>query len=116
VILDDPTGAFFVAAFELSCNRGAPSYNLGYAYGRFALANHIGVYHVSYWSEGECNIVFTFETESVHVEQIGLDFDCGFGHGVYADGDYSLVDDRPPVLGCMYPENPCTPTPVLFDD
>ena len=37
----------------------------------------------------------------ITLTQLGMDFDCGFGHAVYADGIYKLVDPKPPILGCL---------------
>ena len=59
----------------------------------------------SYSSEDfDCELLFVFIESSVEVSQEGT---CGFGHAVYADGDYQLVDDNIPILGCLSLYNPC---------
>jgi hypothetical protein len=101
--LEPPTEAFDQISFELVCSRGTPSYNSGYAFSKIHMADSIAVHSPN----DACSIVFEFQDNLIKVTQIGLDSDCGFGHGVYASGIYSLIDDSPPVLGCMRLDNPC---------
>lgn len=98
--------------FELFCNRGPPSYNMGYASDTILFENHVS--NMAVWSSpyGECHIVFNFSIIGVSVSQIGQA--CGFGGGVYADGEYQLKDPTPPELGCLHPNttvNPCVADP-----
>ncbi len=95
--------------FELNCNRGAPSYNMGYQRGAMAEENNIAVFtHYDKPSGETCNLVFQFSPDKVEVTQIGTDYACSFGHGVYAQGIYERVDSRLPQLGCLEPpESPC---------
>jgi hypothetical protein len=98
--------------FDLFCIRGALSYNSGYGIGKILIRNNVAVYSPRFFSGDVCNIVFQFEEDKVTVTQFGSDFDCGFGHAVYADGVYELVDIKPPQLGCLHGENSCqTPLP-----
>jgi hypothetical protein len=98
-----------VIGFELFCIRGAPSYNSGSALGRLLSGHNMAVFSPNQ----KCSIVLIFKPNSIDVTQIGMDFDCGFGHTVYADGIYQLIDDRPPVIGCMRGDNPCNlPVPI----
>jgi hypothetical protein len=103
IVMEPRDEPFDKISFELFCIRGAPSYNSGYAMELIYLSNNIAVYTPS----DKCNIVFQFYPASVYVTQIGLDFDCGFGHAVYADGSYSLLSRTIPRLGCMRLDNPC---------
>ena len=94
--------------FELYCNRGAPSFNSGVADGIILVSGDTAVYNTCYEIYGPCSIVFRFSENAVEVTQIGGAFDCGFGHAVYADGVYELVDHNVPELECEKREsNPC---------
>ena len=93
--------------FELSCNRGAPSYNMGYATDTILFESYSS--KMAVWSSpyGDCHLVFEFSTIDLVVSQIGYAADCGFGGTVYASGKYQLEDSTVPQLGCMEPSNPC---------
>lgn len=95
--------------FELSCNRGAPSFNSGHAKDSIPLEGNKAVYSVSYFRGKECEIKFEFQDASVNVTQMGDSSECGFGLNVYAGGTYHLTDKTNPVPGCMPAR--CTPTP-----
>lgn len=96
--------AFDTLNFELFCIRGAPSYNSGIARGNLLFGHDIAVYNSPI---GKCNIVLQFHEKSIEVTQIGLDYECGFGATIYADGTYYLIDDTPPIIGCMNLINSC---------
>ena len=68
--------------FNLELNRGSPSYNSGIASGEFTLNRHLGIYQT--YESPKCVLIFAFVEESVQIEQLGSDFDCGFGFGVVA--------------------------------
>ncbi len=89
--------------FELFCILGEPSYNSGGALAKLLFAHNMAVYA----PDRSCNIVLEFRNDEIEVTQIGSDFDCGFGHAVYADGIYKLIDNKPPIIGCMRQDNPC---------
>ncbi len=101
---------------ELFCLRGPPSYNSGYAEPqKILISNNIAVYSVpeeyfhvvEEFTDAPCHFVFQFDKNTVTVTQLGEDFSCGFGHAVYADGVYKLIDSKPPVLGCLSIWIPC---------
>jgi len=83
--------------FSLECNRGAPSYNSGFARGTVDVMDGIASYHVTEFN-GPCEIRFDFKTNSVVVSQKGDDFACGFGHGVDCSGTYRLKNHRTPKI------------------
>jgi hypothetical protein len=90
--------------FELFCTVGAPSYNMGYVIATILETDNIAVYsHYSELANESCNIVFTFLPDGVNVSQLGEDFTCGFGHGVYANGTYLRMSRDIPKLGCLNP-------------
>lgn len=96
--------------FELYCTRGAPSYNMGYASDTILFESYVenmGVWASPY---GDCHLVFEFSNTKVIVSQIGYAGECGFGGGIYANGEYYLEDSTFPEIGCMNPNsasNPC---------
>ncbi|MFN8381701.1 MAG: hypothetical protein U0V02_07165 [Anaerolineales bacterium] len=100
---------------ELFCLRGPPSYSSGGLIQKVLLSNNLAVYsasekyfdYIEDYTSAPCHIVFQFEKDIIEVTQLGLDFDCGFGHGVYADGVYKLIDPKPPVIGCLSIWNEC---------
>ncbi len=86
---------FQPADFHLSCCRGGPSYNTGEMSGRMLISEGMGAYsYVDEVSprEGPCYLVFQFEGDTVEVTQLGMDFHCGFGFGVYAFGVYTRTN------------------------
>ena len=68
--------------FNLELNRGSPSYNSGTASGEFTLNHHLGVYRTH--DLPECTLIFAFIGNTVEIQQLGSDSDCGFGFGVMA--------------------------------
>jgi hypothetical protein len=114
VNFEPPVKPFREISFEIACIRGAPSYNSGWAMAKILLSDDIAVYsRPSSVSDSMCNIVFQFGDNRVKVTQLGMDYDCGFGHAVYVDGLYTLVDAKPPSLGCLGVlelDNPCLTT------
>jgi hypothetical protein len=89
--------------FEVFCIRGAPSYDAGWTNAQLLYGHDMAVYAPS----PDCNIVLQFHDNQIDVTQIGLDYKCGFGATVYTDGIYKLIDDKPPVIGCMNEINSC---------
>ena len=77
--------------FWLSLSKGWPSYNMGEVDGFISVVNNKATFsEKNEYSEGDCKIVFTFSNGSVKIEQMSTDSECGFGMGVYADGDYKV--------------------------
>ena len=116
VNFEPPVKPYFEISFEIACIRGAPSYNSGWAMAKILMSDDLAVYsRPSSVSDSICNIVFQFGDNHVKVTQLGMDYDCGFGHAVYVDGLYTLVDAKPPSLGCLGVlelDNPCLTTPT----
>ncbi len=90
--------------FELNCNNGAPSYNIGYATDTILFDDTSQKTAVFSSDRGECHLVFEFKSIKVlEVVQIGEPFDCGFGGSVFANGTYLLQDTAVPAIGCLNP-------------
>lgn len=62
-------------------------------------SHHRAVYHHCE-SDTSCRIVFEFTSKGVSVEQTqdNLNYGCGFGQGVFANGDYKKISAAVPVI------------------
>jgi hypothetical protein len=79
--------------FWLNVNKGYPSFNMGMADGFITVKSNKAVYETKTdYADSSCKIIFTFHKNFVELEQRSTDFDCGFGHNVYADGKYEKKD------------------------
>jgi len=78
---------------------GPPNYNSGSFVDTMIYQNHRAVYHHCE-SDTTCRIFFSFTGKGVSVEQVQPDPNsgCGFGHSVFADGDYRKVSAKVPVI------------------
>ncbi len=82
--------------FYIDINRGAPSYNMGALYGRFKLKNDSGIFYMKYdFAVKGCKWKFKFLKEKLIIETID-EYDCGFGHAVYADGTFKRTSIKKP--------------------
>lgn len=86
--------------FQLDLNRGAPSFNSGFASGTIRLEGNKAAWTTTEYQvmegEGEgCTISFVFEGDQVILTQEGSPFECGFGHAVFAHGAYDKQNDQP---------------------
>ncbi len=91
-IKDAPSPSFYV-----NCNRGAPSYNQGTLSGEFEWSEpNVGLFKTDRF--GPCELRFSITKTNVQVTQTGADFECGFGAGVTATGDYTFQNDQTPNL------------------
>ncbi len=75
--------------FYIDLNRGAPSYNMGSLYGRVKITNDTGLFYtkLDYANEG-CKWKFNFTKNSLIINTVDGESDCGFGRAVYADGEF----------------------------
>lgn len=79
--------------FWLNVNRGYPSYNMGYLDGIIAVKNNKAIFRQKQdYTDSTCVMVFDFNKNYIQMEQRSSDFDCGFGHNVFADGKYDKKD------------------------
>lgn len=65
------------------------SVNLGSASGQATIEGNVATF-LPEDTQG-CKITMTFLPGKLVVKQDGNDFDCGFGHNVYADGTYRKI-------------------------
>jgi len=76
--------------FYIDICRGEPSYNLGALYGRITLKGGQGVFYTKYdYSNTGCKWQFSFLNDTLKISTIDYQYECGFGNGVVADGNYS---------------------------
>lgn len=75
--------------FYIDLNRGAPSYNMGSLYGRVKITNNIGIFYTKFdYADNGCKWSFTFTQNSLTIKTFDNEYECGFGHAVYADGTF----------------------------
>jgi hypothetical protein len=83
--------------FFLSVNRGAPSYNMGTLYGRIKVKGDIGACYIKFEGSGSgCRLHFQFSKNCLKLKIVENEYDCGFGHAVFADGDYRRKSKKIP--------------------
>ncbi len=80
------------------CN-GATAYNSGSFVDTLLYKNNTAIYTIPQ-DDSSCKIVFTFKSKSISVlqTQANLNNGCGFGHGVFANGDYKKISSKTPVI------------------
>jgi hypothetical protein len=85
-------------AISLYVLKGAPSYSSG----SFVDTLHYQNQHATYLTsdDSSCKIEFLFNTKGLTITQYqqNLNFGCGFGHGVLADGYYPKISENIPVI------------------
>ncbi len=73
--------------FYFEGSTGKPAYNTGSEYGRLSLNKKTGNYeYIPKDTVEDCNLEFVKKGDKIIIKT--LHGDCGFGHGVYADGTY----------------------------
>jgi hypothetical protein len=82
--------------FYLDVSTGAPSYNMGSLYGRLTVKDGKATYSNQLeYTDKPCTLDFTVAGETIKVAS-RKDTDCGFGNGVYADGDFKRTKTTQP--------------------
>jgi hypothetical protein len=83
--------------FYMYVNRGAPSYNMGEIYGRMSIKSFQGLYHSQSSNlEVSCKFTCDFKGDRIEIVVQENQDDCGFGYGVYLDGNYKRKSHRIP--------------------
>lgn len=81
--------------FYLEASGGAPDYNSGSLYGKLTHNVRTGNYeYIPKKNTGGCKLIFAKLQKSITIKTTSGD--CGFGHGVSADGKYLLIDHNNP--------------------
>ena len=86
-------------AITLFVCKGAPSYNSGTIWDTLHYQNNKAIY-LTPEDDSTCKITFTFKKTGIFInqQQANLNFGCGFGHGVFADGYYKKISSKIPVI------------------
>jgi hypothetical protein len=79
--------------FYIDLNIGAPSYNMGSLFGRLKVADGQGTFETI---DKGCRWKVEFTTQGLTIMTINNLNDCGFGHGVSADGEYKRTSKLVP--------------------
>lgn len=95
-------------AFEIFCKRGPPQYRSGHVMAKVVISDNVAIYSSPrVFGDSTCRLTFQFKRKIVEITQSGIELACDFEQGIHADGTYQLINDTPPILGCMNDENPC---------
>jgi hypothetical protein len=78
--------------------KGAPSYNSGSFVDTLNYHDNKVIRIAE--DDPSCKLVFTFSKKEITVvqQQKDLNFGCGFGHGVFADGSYKKISSKIPLI------------------
>ncbi len=82
--------------FYLDVNRGAPSYNMGAMLGEVQIKDGRAMYSFKEGDYIDCKLNFIFSGDTLSLVSTDGQSDCGFGYGVYADGNYVLKSHELP--------------------
>jgi hypothetical protein len=93
--------------FEISCSRGAPSFNQGFLHDTVKIINNKATYRNSEYSDNKdtCIITLSFQGTKCIVEQNGSSGSCGFGGNVYCTGTYLKMNNKLPEFRNIAGEN-----------
>ncbi|SDS17414.1 hypothetical protein SAMN05216490_0673 [Mucilaginibacter mallensis] len=81
--------------FYLEGSTGKPAYNTGSEYGRLSFNKKTGNYeYIPKDTTQDCQLEFVKKGNKIIIKT--LHGDCGFGHGVYADGAYQQTSKANP--------------------
>lgn len=87
----------FDLVYPYTLRNGEVSVNMGSLEGEASIIGDTAIYESTEF--GSCKITIKFVTPGqVKVTQSGSDADCGFGHNVFAQGNYRKVSSRKPVF------------------
>ena len=82
--------------FWLEVTIGPPSYNRGETDGTLTFTNDTASFDNTYEdSEKPCILKFKITGNTIHLNSMSTSFNCGFGNGVNADGDYDRLKIQP---------------------
>jgi hypothetical protein len=97
--------------FWLDVTIGPPSYNRGETDGTIIFTNDTASFDNTYEDATHpCILKFKIARNTITINSVSTSFNCGFGNGVNADGDYAKLKVQPPLnnvwLAEQYPESP----------
>jgi hypothetical protein len=82
--------------FWLDVNKGWPSYNQGVTDGTLVFVNDTASFDNTYEdADHPCILKFKVKGTTISINSMSSSFNCGFGNGVVADGDYVRLKKQP---------------------
>jgi len=92
--------------FWLEVTIGAPSYNRGETDGTLTFVNDTASFDNTYeYSEKPCILKFKIKCTTININSMSTSFNCGFGNGVNADGNYDRLKTQPVLNNAWLKEN-----------
>lgn len=84
--------------FWLDVTIGWPSYNKGETDGTITIVKDTASFdNTMEDAEKPCILKFTVKGKTIHINSMSSSFNCGFGNGVNADGDYTWLKNQPTI-------------------
>ncbi len=82
--------------FYIDVNHGAPNYHMGTLYGRIKMIGDSAIFYTKFESgDTGCKWKVKFIKSKLVITTIQEQYDCGFGHQVFADGEFSRASKKP---------------------
>lgn len=82
--------------FWLDVTLGWPNYNTGETDGTVTFVNDTASFDNTFEdAEKPCILKFKIFGKTIHINSLSTSFNCGFGNGVNADGDYAFLKTQP---------------------
>ncbi len=82
--------------FWLDVTIGGPSYNAGETDGTITFINDTASFDNTFEdAENPCILKFRVSGDIITINSLSSSFNCGFGNGVHADGEYSRLKTQP---------------------
>lgn len=98
--------------FWLDVTVGWPNYNVGETDGTVTFVNDTASFDNTFEdAEHPCILRFKKDGNTIRINSESTSFNCGFGNGVNADGEYTLLKDQP-VFDNTWLENEYKQSPV----
>ena len=97
--------------FWLDVSNGWPGYHVGETDGTISFVNDTASFDNTFEdAENPCILSFRISDNVIHINSHSTSFNCGFGQGVNADGDYTKLKVQPALnnewLNKEYPQSP----------
>jgi hypothetical protein len=82
--------------FWLDVTLGWPTYHVGETDGTIYMVNDTASYDNTYENASTpCIIKFRYTDHAIHISNVSASYNCGFGNGVKAEGDYAFLKTQP---------------------
>jgi hypothetical protein len=97
--------------FWLDVTLGWPYYHVGETDGTISFVNDTASFDNTFEEAASpCILKFKWTQSTIHINSMSTSFSCGFGNGVNADGEYTMLKVQPALnnnwLKTEYPQSP----------